>query len=405
MWEQLQLAYNGGIQKLWILNVGDLKPMEYPIQLFMDMAWNPQKYNVGNLLSHTRDFCAESFGEDQACEAASILNLVSKYNGRITSEMLDARTYTTDEFARVVAEYQALEARALRQFITLKPEYQDAYRQIILFPVQAMGNIYEMYYAQAMNLKLAAQGDPEANCWAERCRQAFKRDSLLNLQYNKEIAGGKWDGMMTQKHISYKDWNDWFPADVCPELKEVAQPTTGPTFSPLHGYISIEAEHTYNRTDASQAKWTVIPYMGRTLSGIALMPYTVGTDGGKLTYRWEGETPATVKVHVVTKSTLDFLDKGGLIYDVCIDDGQPVSVNFNSNLNEKPQNIYSIYYPTIARRVVEQVVELPVSKGDIHTLTIHPQDPGIVFEKIVIDLGGYYPQYLFGKESPKTYKK
>jgi hypothetical protein len=404
MWEQLQLAYNGGIQKLWILNVGDLKPMEYPIQLFMDMAWNPQKYNADNLLCHTRAFCAESFGEDQACEAASILNLVSKYNGRITSEMLDAKTYTTDEFARVVAEYQALEARALRQFITLKPEYQDAYRQIILFPVQAMGNIYEMYYAQAMNLKLAEQGDPEANCWAERCRQAFKRDSVLNLQYNKEIAGGKWDGMMTQKHISYKDWNDWFPADVCPELKEVAQPATGPTFSPRHGYISMEAEHTYSRTDASQAKWTVIPYMGRTLSGIALMPYTVGTDGGKLTYRWQGETPATVKVHVVTKSTLDFLDKGGLIYEVSIDEGQPVSVNFNSNLNEKPQNIYSIYYPTIARRVVEQVVELPVGKGDSHTLTIHPQDPGIVFEKIVIDLGGYQRQYLFGTESPKTYK-
>ena len=405
MWEQLQLAYNGGIQKLWILNVGDLKPMEYPIQLFMDMAWNPKKYNVDNLLCHTHAFCAESFGEDQASEAASILNLVSKYNGRITSEMLDASTYTTDEFAKVVAEYQALEARALRQFITLKPEYQDAYRQIILFPVQAMGNIYEMYYAQAMNLKLAEQGDPEANCWAERCRQAFKRDSLLNLQYNKEMSGGKWDGMMTQKHISYKDWNDWFPADVCPELKEVAQPSQGPTFTPRGGYISIEAEHTYSRTDASQAKWTVIPYMGRTLSGIALMPYTAGTDGGKLVYRWQGETPATVKVHVVTKSTLDFLDKGGLIYDVCIDGGQPMSVNFNANLNEKPQNIYSIYYPTIARRVVEQVVELPVGKGDSHTLTIRPQDPGIVFEKIVIDLGGYERQYLFGTESPKTYKK
>ena len=56
---------------------------------------------------------------------------MSKYNGRITSEMLDATTYTTDEFAQVVGEYQALEARALRQFITLKPEYRDAYRQII----------------------------------------------------------------------------------------------------------------------------------------------------------------------------------------------------------------------------------------------------------------------------------
>ena len=405
MWEQLQLAYNGGIQKLWILNVGDLKPMEYPIQLFMDMAWNPTRYQVSNLLDHPRAFCAECFGEDQACEAASLLNLVSKYNGRITSEMLDARTYTTDEFAQVVSEYQALEARALRQFITLKPEARDAYRQIILFPIQAMGTVYEMYYAQAMNHQLAALGDPEANCWAERCRQAFKRDSLLNLQYNKEIAGGKWDGMMIQKHISYRTWNDNYRADVCPSLKEVAEPQQGPVFSPQDGYISIEAEHTWSRTDASQAQWTVIPYMGRTLSGIALMPYTVSTDNASLAYRFAHGGSKTIKVHIVTKSTLDFLDKGGLVYDVSVDGAEPVSVNFNSNLNEKPENIYSLYYPTVASRVVEKEVELAVGEGDLHTLTIHPQDPGIVFEKIVIDLGGYQRQFLFGKESPKTYQK
>ena len=404
MWEQLQLAYNGGIQKLWILNVGDLKPMEYPIQLFMDMAWNPNKYKVDNLLCHTYEFCAESFGEDQACEASQILNLVSKYNGRITSEMLDASAYTTDEFAQVVGEYQALEVRALRQFITLKPEARDAYRQIILFPVQAMGAVYEMYYAQAMNLKLAALGDPEANCWAERCRQAFKRDSLLNLQYNKEIAGGKWDGMMIQKHISYRTWNDNFPADVVPMLKKVETSAQGPTFSPADGYISIEAEHTYSRENASQAQWTVIPFMGRTKSGIALMPYTQNTDAATLTYRFKADGAKTAKVHVVTKSTLDFLDKGGLVYDVAIDGGKPASINFNSNLNEKPENIYSIYYPTIALRVVEKEVELPIAEGDIHTLTIHPQDPGIVFEKIVIDLGGYQKQFLFGKESPNSYK-
>ena len=415
MWEQLQLAYNGGIRQLWILNVGDLKPMEYPIQLFMDMAWNPTKYTVDcsasplgsskNLLDHTRDFCAESFGCDQACEAASILNLVSKYNGRITAEMLDAKTYTTDEFAQVVAEYQALEARALRQFITLKPECRDAYRQLILFPVQAMGNIYEMYYAQAMNHELAATGDPDANCWAERCRQAFKRDSLLCLQYNKEIAGGKWDGMMIQKHISYKDWNDWYPADVCPDLLAVDTPVQGPTFTPKDGYISIEAEHTFSRTDATAAKWTVIPFMGRTRSAVALMPYTTGTDGATLTYRFKADGAKTAKIHVITKSTLDFLDKGGLVYDVALDGNSPVSINFNANLNEKPENIYSIYYPTIARRVVEKEVELPLAASqDIHTLALHPQDPGIVFEKIVIDLGGYQPQYLFGRESPKSYK-
>ncbi len=405
MWEQLQLAYDGGIQKLWILNVGDLKPMEYPIQLFMDMAWNPAKYQVDNLLDHTRDFCAESFGEAHADEAASILNLVCKYNGRITSEMLDARTYTCEEFERVVNEYKALETRALRLFLELEPACQDAYRQLILFPVQAMGNIYEMYYAQAMNLQLAKNHDPEANAWADRCRQAFKRDSLLCNYYNKVMTSGKWDGMMIQKHISYRTWNDNYRADVCPRLVEVPEPVNGPVFSSQNGYISMEAEHTYSREDAQNATWTVIPYMGRTLSGISLMPYTVPTDQAKLTYQFKADGVKTVKVHVVTKSTLDFLDKGGLVYDVVIDGGQSVAVNFNKNLNEKPENIYSVYYPTVAKRVVEMVVELPLDAGEkVHTLTIHPQDPGIVFEKIVIDLGGYHPQYLFGKESPKTYQ-
>ena len=405
MWEQLQLAYDGGIQKLWILNVGDLKPMEYPIQLFMDMAWNPAKYQVDNLLDHTRDFCAESFGEAHADEAASILNLVCKYNGRITSEMLDARTYTCEEFERVVNEYKALETRALRLFLELEPACQDAYRQLILFPVQAMGNIYEMYYAQAMNLQLAKNHDPEANAWADRCRQAFKRDSLLCNYYNKVMASGKWDGMMIQKHISYRTWNDNYRADVCPRLVEVPEPVNGPVFSSQGGYISMEAEHTYSREDAQNATWTVIPYMGRTLSGISLMPYTVPTDQAKLTYQFKADGVKTVKVHVVTKSTLDFLDKGGLVYDVAIDGGQSVAVNFNKNLNEKPENIYSVYYPTVAKRVVEMVVELPLDAGEkVHTLTIHPQDPGIVFEKVVIDLGGYHPQYLFGKESPKTYQ-
>ena len=61
--------------------------------------------------------------------------------------------------------------------------------------------------------------------------------------------------------------------------------------------------------------------------------------------------------------------------------------------------MYSEFYPTIARRVVEKVVELPVGTGDVHELTIRPQHPGIVFEKIVVDYGGYQSQYLFGEET------
>ena len=180
MWEQLQLTYDYGVDKLWILNVGDLKPMEYPITLFLDMAWNPKRYTADNLLEHPRGFCARQFGEEQADEAARILNLYSKYNGRVTPEMLDCHTYNieTGEWKQVADEYRKLEADALRQYLSLPQEYHDAYKQLILFPVQAMANLYEMYYAQAMNHKLYKENNPQANFWADKVVQTL---SLIHI--------------------------------------------------------------------------------------------------------------------------------------------------------------------------------------------------------------------------------
>ena len=110
-----------------------------------------------------------------------------------------------------------------------------------------------------------------------------------------------------------------------------------------------------------------------------------------------------MKVHVVVKSTLDYLNKGGLTYTVALDGGKGQRVNFNHNLNEAKENIYSVFYPTVARRVVESVVTLPIdTRRAEHVLTISPDDPAIVFEKVVVDGGGYEAAFLFGTESPKT---
>ncbi len=406
MWEQLSLTYDYGVDRLWILNVGDLKPMEYPITLFLDMAWNPKEYNENTILEHTRDFCAQQFGEKNADEAARILNLYSKYNGRVTSEMLDASTYNLNngEWKQVVDEYMRLEAEALRQYISLPEEYRDAYRELILFPVQAMGNVCDMYYSQAMNHELARRGNPEANLWAKRVEECFKRDSVLMHEYNKIMADGKWDGMMTQKHISYTQWNDNFPADVMPEVKIVENAAPGNfVFEAGDGSVSMEAAHYFSAVDGSYGSWTEIPYMGRTLSGVAVMPYGKNPDGAAITYKFElPDTVSNVTVHVVTKSTLAFSNLDGHRYTVSMDGTEPVTVNFNHNLNEAPENIYSVFYPTVARRVVEKTVPMSVDrKADgLHTLTLSPLDPGVVFEKIVVDYGGYEPSYLFGNETP-----
>ena len=398
MWEQLSLAYNNGIDRMWILNVGDLKPMEYPIQLFMDMAWKPGAVSVDVVGSHTLPFCIETFGKEQAPEAARLLNQISKINGRSTAEMLDARTYALDEWPRVISEYQSLEIAALEQFSSISSEYKDAYRQIILFPVQAMSNLHQMYYAQAMNQRLYKEQNPECNRWADEVDRCFKRDAELCAYYNQEMSDGKWNGMMTQKHIGYRSWNDDFAAgDVMPAVNRIKEQDGGNVFTEKDGYVAIEAEHYYQKNEAAGSPLLVIPGIGRTLSGVRI-------DGGSLLYKWETTSDCQqATVHVVVKSTLDYLNKGGLEYEISVDGGTPQVVNFNSNLNEKPENIYSIYYPTVARRVVESTVKFPMTKG-LHTLKFAPKDPNIILEKIVIDLGGYHRQFLYGEESPRKYE-
>ena len=411
MWEQLALAYNNGIDKLWILNVGDLKPMEYPIQLFLDLAWNgvddDLKMKADSKvvpMSHIRSFFLDIVGEKEADEASRIFNLLCKYNGRCTPEMLDAKTYSLQpsgkigggcEWEEVVDQYKSLEIDALSQYSRIPAAAKDAYFQSVLFPVQLMSTLHQMYYAQAMNHALHQKGDAAMDEWAEKCEKAFQRDGQLMAIYNKEIAGGKWNGMMIQKHIGYTSWNDAFKKDTQPKVYR-ANDVKNIFDEDGRGYVSMEAAHYTSAT----GEWMEIPFMGRTLSGM-----TRQSGEGTLTYRFRYEhntrDAVRAKVHIITKSTLDYLNKGGMTYTVSLNGGKPETVNFNGNLNENPENIYNVYYPTVARRVVEKVIELPLgsSADGTYTLTFTPNDPRIVLEKVIIDFGGYSQQYLGGKES------
>jgi len=211
VWEQMNLAWERGVDRIWIVNVGDLKSMEYPITFWMDMAWNPRRFNPDNLYEHTIGFCKEQFGSENALEVARILNLYSKYNARVTPEQLIETTYSLDnynEFKSVLDDYKNLEAAAQKQFDKLPVEYRDAYDQLVRFPVMACANLYEMYYAVAMNQKLAAKKDIKANEWADKVKFYFEKDAGLMKYYNQTIAGGKWNHMMDQVHIGYTSWND-----------------------------------------------------------------------------------------------------------------------------------------------------------------------------------------------------
>lgn len=144
VWEQMNLTYEHGVRELWVVNVGDLKPMEYPIDFFLDMAWNPGKFNENNLFCHTVEFCREQFGSPYAEEAARLMDTYSKYNRRITPELLTDTTYSLNhynEWQRVTDEYTALLTDALKLYYLMPANRRDAFDQLVLFPIQACSNV------------------------------------------------------------------------------------------------------------------------------------------------------------------------------------------------------------------------------------------------------------------------
>lgn len=404
MWEQLQLTYDYGVDKIWILNVGDLKPCEYTMDFFLKMAWNPKSFNQDNLYDYSQRFCTELFGDKYAKEAASILNAYCKYAARITAEMLDSRTYNLEsgEFNMVRDEFLALETRALRQFLEIPDNYRDTYKEIVLFPVQAMANLYDLYYSVAMNGKLASNRDLAANDWADHAEYCFKRDSLLCADYNLNIASGKWNHMMDQVHIGYTTWHP--PVrNIMPELVRV-QPgeseAGGYIFTQKNNVVVMEAEHYFEVKNASAAKWAVVPDMGRTLSGIALFPYNQPVEGASISYKMKLDNKAkSVKIRLVLNSTMPF-KKGRHSLAAGFSGAEEKKININSDLVWG--NHYTKMYPTGAARINEKEMTLllPESLDGTYTLTLRPLDPGILFYKVIVDCGGYEKSFLNMPESP-----
>ncbi len=405
MWEQLQLTYSYGVDKIWILNVGDLKPNEYPMDFFLNMAWNPTSFTQDNLANYSLKFSEEHFGKIQAKEAAEIINLYCKYNARITAEMLNEKTYNlqSGEFLQVRDAYLALETRALRQFMELDDVYKDTYKQLVLHPVRAMTNLYEMYYAVAVNHKLAREKDMKANYWADYAGDCFARDAAYTKDYNLNISGGKWNHMMDQTHIGYKSWDEPREGNIKPTVYRITSEeskTGGYIFEEKNGVVAMEAEHFYETKAAIKTKWTIIPDLGRTLSGIALMPYTEKTDGSAITYQFKLKANSSeVKVHFFFDSTLPF-KKGGQSIKVYFDRNNSKTIGINQDLTW--ENNYSKMYPAAAARIIEKVetLTLPGNQNGNYILTLEPLDPGIVLHKVVIDHGGYEETYLKMDESP-----
>jgi hypothetical protein len=280
-WEQLNLAYRSGVDRLWMVNVGDLKNEELPTQFFLDYAWNPNAWPVEKLGEWERQYAAQNFGPKLAGPIAEVLDEYGHLQSRRKPELLNRRITKDDETGvityddeaspfsltdygeldRVTAQWQALAARAERIKAAIPAAWQDAYFQLVWYQVKGTANLYALRRAEFTNILYAGQGRASTNDLADVAEARFADDQALNAHYNTALAGGKWKNWQLQPKIGYGNvarygpnapWqqpekdNVALPDEIYPYLKRIevpagaelgvaldgGDPVTLPAFSP-----------------------------------------------------------------------------------------------------------------------------------------------------------------------------
>ncbi|WP_420139468.1 glycosyl hydrolase 115 family protein [Sphingomonas sp.] len=418
VWQQMDLAYRRGARAMWIANVGDIKPMEYPLGFFLAMAWNPDAVTPATLAAYPAAWADATFGPEQADAIGAMITAYSQYAARRKPELVDQDSFPLGgatrealdggEFGDMVAQWDALEAEMLRVRARLRPDQSDAYFQLLEFPIAAMANLYRLYYAVAWNRKLASSNDARANYFADQAEAAFRRDGELTRRYHG-INGGKWDGMMAQVHMSYVIWNDptqqTLPSIMrvggdTPESKRGIAPRFRARAATPPGVIAIEAPNFSRARGGAGLQWAAVPHLGRTAGGVLALPQgrpaTSAADGVRLEYNVRVEQAGPALLTLYLAPTLDTIGKSGVAIGVSIDDGPVMPLRAELEATGGPED-------TPGKRrwgqaVRDNIVQLSANMGPLgagrHVVKVWRLDDNVVLEKLVLSTAALPPTYL-----------
>ncbi|MDR1700760.1 MAG: glycosyl hydrolase 115 family protein [Lachnoclostridium sp.] len=239
IWEQMSMAYDYGVKDMWIVNVGDLKPMESAISYFMDMAWDFERWgsdNVNSTEEYMEKWVQEQFGvytdDNGIQDIQSIISGYLKLNTGRRPENVFGTTYSIENYNEAMSQLDQIE-----KLIKLAQEYKEklpeeaqaAYYQLAYYPAVASANVHRLQIYSGLNKAYVTQGRAVANVYALLLERAINFDKQLEETYNKNMPGGvgdKWDGMMAQArnalHVGYPGWEPRGAYPI-PEYLEISQ--------------------------------------------------------------------------------------------------------------------------------------------------------------------------------------
>jgi hypothetical protein len=418
VWQQMDLAYARGARAMWIVNVGDIKPMEYPLGFFMAMAWNPEAMTPAALAAYPEQWATATFGPEQAQAIGRAMTDYSRLAARRKPELIDQDSFPLGEIARdaldggefgaMVAEWDRLEAGTRAIADRLRPDQQDAWFQLCGFPVAAMANLYRLHYATAWNRKLAARNDPRANAFADQVEATFARDGALTAAYHA-MNGGKWAGMMAQVHMNYVIWNDPVRQTI-PSIVRVGGDTPteergrGPRFQARapapEGVIALAASSFARSQPGAGLRWTTVPDLGRTGDAVVALPQGGGaTDPGagvRLDYALTVTRGGPARVQLVLAPTLDVEGAGRSRIGVSLDDGpvQVLSAELQATGGPSDDGAKKRWADAVSDNAVWLTAELGAVLPGRHWLRVWRLDDNVVLQKLVFATVPVPPSYL-----------
>lgn len=200
LFQQMTTAFERGIQRMWILNVGDLKPAEYQIELFMDMAWDIARVKQAGVEGHLKQFLSREFGSKLGAPLTALLTEHYQLAFERKPEFLaNTRTEERDPMWRTakdlpwsmreidqrMARYQLIEDQVEMMWKEVPKAQRDAFFQLVKYPLQAAAEMNKKWlFAQKARHHLAD--------WSES-HMAHDSIEALTRIYNR----GKWKGIMS----------------------------------------------------------------------------------------------------------------------------------------------------------------------------------------------------------------
>jgi hypothetical protein len=426
-WQQMDLAYASGARALWVVNVGDIKPMEFPLGFFMKQAWDPEAMTPDALKAYPADWARATFGPAKANAIGALVTEYSALAARRKPELIDAGSFPLGEaagkrldggeFGAMTARWQRLERKMLQVKAKLPPDQRDSYFELVEHPILALSNLYQLYYAAAWNRRLAAANDPRANIFADKAEAAFRRDQQISDRYNA-VAGGKWDGMMLQTHIGYTTWQQP-DKQIMPAVKRVAGAAkqhvafAAQAVKPKTGgeVIAVEAPHFSRAVGGKGLTWRVIPHLGRTLGAVLALPQglppTAVQDGVRLEYDIALRKPGAPKVALVMVPAIDTRAAGGIKLGVSVDDGpvQTLAYNLIPTPGDAATPDQAAWIEAVENNAHVVTAQFPEMTAGRHVLKIWRLDDNAVLQKLVVSTGETPASYLGPEETLRPKKR